>query len=434
MLSENFLNDDFKMTGNSLDEFNEVLTEVVKHTKAEKICTADLTVLSYSKERSNEDIDKLTFYRLPSGNPWKGFEGSDLAIGYVNRGKIMANGNFSSLINEMCTNTKTMLLNGKKPYFVSRFAFDSLGRRAKFAGQRLLENDLARNINLAQGLGVSSTKDNGTMIYREINGISKIFSIFTEKYSYVPQTVLVDVLNVLKTSPMGKMVCNDWEINHEITMIHVEFPEKADELQKMYNLPDRYIPGLYLATSDTGNSSLTACTTWRIGRSISHGLGISEDNSEGVMGKRKHIGDIDANQFCEKADKEIFSKYSKLPEILCELLTIDITDPVWNLNDKKDARKNKEAVAASIKNVFKKIQMVKNIGKGLEKQLYEALCDEIDPTLIYTAYDVVTMIMSLAERCDGLAKSTANNLRAVISKAPYCDFSKNPKQKLTLTA
>lgn len=432
MLTEVFLNDDFKMVGNKLSEFKDALTEVANCTESEKICTSELTVLSYNNTASTED--KLVFISLPAGAPWKGTEGSGLASGVLYTNKILANGNFRSLVNEMKNGIKTMLTCNRKTFFVSMIALDSLGRRSKFGGGRLLTHDLARNINLAQGLESPSSKKNATLIYREFQNVKKVFSVFSEKYAYIPQTVLIEILNILEIGPMGKMVCRDWEINHEISSIHIEFPEKADEFQQIYNLPDKYIPGLYLATSDTGHCSLTARTTWRIGGSISHGFGINEDDSSGVKGKRKHMGNIDSEQFCEKADKEIFSKYSKLPERLCDLMTKDITNPSWNLNDKKDMRKNKEAIAETIKYVFKKIQMVASIGKGLEKQLFEALCDEIDPSLSYTAYDIVTMIMGLAERVDGIAKSTENNLRSVISKAPYVNFDKQASPQLVLTA
>ena len=64
----------------------------------------------------------------------------------------------------------------------------------------------------------------------------------------------------------------------------------------------------------------------------------------------------------------IFSKYTKLPEVLCDLMGINITDPAWKgLSATKFEAMNKKAVEAIIKSVFKQIGLVEATTKKIEK-------------------------------------------------------------------
>lgn len=428
MIKEDFLQDDLSIRGNHIGDFRRALAIVDKHTKAVKINTNDFTVLSYTEVPKGED-GYLYFFALPAGKPWKGAEGDKLPLGRIKKENILKRGGLE-LIKEMSNGVKTLIMLHGEIYFLSNLSIDSLGRRANFSGRRLLENDLARNINLAQGFKTHVSQFNGTMVYRKCKQIKKAFAVFSEKYTYVPQSILSTIIDNLDAEQtLGDMECKEWEVNHSMSKIFIEFPDKGHSLQQTYGLPDKFIPGLYLATSDTGHSSLTALPTWKVGGSVSYGVQMNEG------GKRRHSGDVDPEEFAKSIGDNIFKQYTKLPERLGELLAIDITNPNWNLNDSKDRRANKEAVSAAIKDTFKQLKMVKKVGKKLEVELYESLCGEIDPSLLYTAYDIATAVMELASRVDGIADSTRRNLQQTISNAPFCTFKKpNTNSKITLTA
>lgn len=431
MLNESFLKDNFFLQGDSLDKFKTAVKEITALTVNEKITTSDLKLLSYRPAKSNND--DLVFWTLDAGSPWKDKDEGTLLSGRLNKQKILNRGNFQPLIDEMVSGIQLMLIKDNKAYFVSRGALETMGARAGLKGDMLYDNCIERNLCLAKGLG-KAIKENATLILCSYNGCRKVMAMFSEKYAYVPQTCLVDILEQLQISPLGNYVCKKWNISHEITQIWIEFPEKAEELRKIYKLKDELVPGLYLAASNTGNSSLKAIGTWRIGASISYDtLGFGED-SEGTHGSRKHSGQVDAQAFCEKVDKEVFSQQTKLPEALCNLMLLDITDPSWDLNTNKGQKANRTAVTTAIKGCFAQIGMVAAVGKTQELAILDLLCQEINPTVAYTAYDIAMMVMSLAGRISGLSKAAEKQLAFVIAKAPYCKFGKPVAPALVLTA
>lgn len=435
-MDEKFMRDDFCASGSDLAEFQKTLKEVSEHTFIKKISTCDLTLLSLRQLQHQQNGTVIGLWKLPAGNPWIDKNNAGLQNCFLKTEKILSCGDFQGLIDEMVNTTKTMFLLNDEIYFASSNVFDSLGTRAGVRGDMLFEPCLERNLCIAKGLGKEANlKDNATLIGIQYNKCKKILYIPTEKYTYVPQTCLNDILKQLENSPLGEYTCKRWNIDHNITQIWIEFPEKAEELRQVYHLREELIPGLYLASSDTGKSALKAIGTWRVGTSISYDVAGFGENTQGTHGSRKHTGAIDAAAFCDKVDKEVFSKQKNLPEALCELMSLDITDPNWNLNFKKDIKKNREAVATAIKGCFAQIGMVAAIGKSREKELYELLCQELDPTIAYTAYDIAMTIMGLSGRVSGLSKTAEHNLAKVISKAPFCKFGKALNQQaLVLTA
>jgi len=438
MLNELFLKDDFCISGTDITDFRNTVTEVANKTTAEKISTSELKVLSY--KGTSPDQEYLSFYTMDAGHPWRDDEAGCLTQGKLKAEKILCKGKFQPVIDEMSSGVKTMLMKddsntGKSniAYFISSGAFDTMGSRAGLRGDALFDHCLERNILLSKCFG-KAIGDNATLIVREIMGCRKIMAMFSEKYSYVPQTCLIDILDQLSLGPLGDYSCNKWYISHDVTQIWIEFPKKSKEMQQVYGLKDELIFGLYLATSDNGSSSLKAIGTWRINNSVSYDTRGIGDESDGVRGSRKHICEVDTQAFCDKADKEIFSKMTKLPEALCNLMLYDVTDPSWTLQTGDEQKNNRAAIVAAIKSCFGQIGMVAAIGKSSEKMLLELVCQEINPTLHYTGYDVATLIMSLAGRVDGLSKTAETQLAFAIAKAPYCKFGKPAAPALVLTA
>ena len=115
---------------------------------------------------------------------------------------------------------------------------------------------------------------------------------------------------------------------------------------------------------------------------------------------------------------------------------MDVTDPEWRtkLVHKDFVKKNKLAVTTAIKNVFKQINLVSAIGKKHEKELYEQLCDEVDPTMEYTAYDIAMMVMSIPGHVSGLPKVYDTPLAKACGKAPYVEYGEITESSVVLTA
>jgi HKD family nuclease len=296
--------------------------------------------------------------------------------------------------------------------------------RFGLSGEFLLTPKLARDLMVADrfkmDLGVTaivrSTSDNKA---------KKIFTILSDKYTHINQLVLFDIIKQIEDAgEMGECKCFRWEISNFFTKLYVEFPKKAEELSGLYGLSREMIPGIMITTSDTGDASFAVRGTWR-----AEGSNSLIVNSEV---KRKHIGDIDIVKIIDDISKDIFAEYAKLPEALCELMAKDVTDPAWDLKTSAGIKANQTEIENTFKTVFKRIGVVKAIGKKTEKILRQAMMDEIDPSIRYTAYDICMLIMSLPERVVFMDKNKdIALLQKACGQAPFADYSVDATVVLT---
>ena len=179
--------------------------------------------------------------------------------------------------------------------------------------------------------------------------------------------------------------------------------------------------------SDVGYSSLRIIGTWRYKNSIS----IADEVS------RKHCGEFDVDELIKNAKIKIFGKYTELPERLCELMLLDITNPSWKKYPYDDFIKmNNNAICESIKNIFKELGIAKAIQKKNEKALLQCVLNEVDPEMSYTAYDICLLIMNIPSKVIGLNKNYGDAITKIVGMAPYLDYKKITKKspKILLTA
>lgn len=418
--------DSWTELGNDIELFKKILKEMSSTTSVKKTEARNVTL--YSKnENAITTEEKVPVYVLTPGKIWDLDEKTKqimLHSGNINRKQLVDYG-AGDLVDEYERRTKTMLCIDGKVYFTSSNLPSTMGLRTDIKGEAGIVPTLERDILSAQRL---NTCDEISFITRTIDGLRKSFAALSGSYAYVPQSFLGDIITRIEADgKLGKMVCNNWSINNIVSEIYLEFPEKAAEISALYEFEDEIVPGLYLAKSDVGECSITIRATWRINNSI-----IVADEL-----KRKHTGKIISKNILEDVDKIVFSKYTKIPELLCSLMGTDITNPTWakTVSSKEFNSLNSKAIAEAIKHVFNEIGMVSAVGKKTEKSIYEQLCSEVDPALSYTAYDIVTMVMQLPERLTGLTTNSKNMLAKACGQAPFVDMTKKTKaSKVVLTA
>lgn len=415
--------DRWSMSGSDLEQFKNVLEEITSSTSTKKVESRNVTL--YSKdEHVTPSPERVPVYVLAPGNVWEVSKTGQLSLhsGALKRETFTAAG-ADDLLNEYETTSKLMLNIDGKVYFASKNLSPTLGLRTEMKGESVLEPSLARDCLTAERLNNSSEI---TFITRNVGGLRKVFAAMSGTYAYVGQNFLCKVINQIESeAKLGRISCKTWSVDNQISEIWLEFPDKAEEIAALYAYDDDIIPGLYLAKSDVGECSITIRATWRIKNSI-----IIADEI-----KRKHTGKIEIKDILKDADKIVFSKYTILPERLCELMATDITNPVWTkMPHKKFLAANEKAINEAIKSVFNQIGMVGAIGKKNEKSIYEQLCGEIDAANVYTAYDIVMMVMQLPERLMGLSSLSKEMLAKACGKAPYVDFDKPKASKVVLTA
>lgn len=443
-MNESMLRDCFMESGNSLEKLKEVTDTLTNHTEFIKWHSADIELLSF-RERRLKDVDDgngnkvpvdgvesyyLSPYNLPSDNPKTTLESwikthrttaipEELLKEWTDISKLA-----------VVHNNKSSLNVSKNFYFISPNALQTLDRFG-ISGSHVSTPCYERDANIAKAFSKNLPV---TVVFRSVNNSRKIFSILSDKYEHIKQDILFDVIEKIKVDgEMGEPKCYNWKVTNFTTELYIEFPEKAEELSKIYSLKHVMIPGILMVTSDTGDSSFKVFGTWRM-----KGHNSISINSEV---KRKHIGKIDINTVLTDIENNIFEEYAKLPERLCELMGEDLTDASWDLTSETGIEKNRKMIEEIIKETFKKLGIVKTVGKKVEKKLREELLAEFDYTVPYTSYDIATTIMSLPERTLIIHESTSNKkrensrdlalLQKVCAKAPFIDYGETLTVVLT---
>lgn len=413
--------------GTSIADFKSELNYLSSITSVKSVKSSDITLLSIDEE--NNTADKLATYILKPGYIWEVSELKDgrkvknLRQGFIDRKKLEEI-DADDLVSECENNTKLCFLHGKNLFFTSQNLHLTLGLRTGIKGEAGYDPTLERDLLTAKRL---EKEDEATLIVRNIDGATKVFAALSGNYTYIPQNLLCDIVDsVMKDSRFGAVDCLRWSVDNKNAEIYLEFPDKASEIASVYEMPDKLVPGLYLSKSDVGECSITVRATWR----VNHSLIIADEL------KRKHTGKINIEDILKNVEKIVFDKYAVLPDKLCELMTMDITDPSWSstLSASKFMSANEKVLRETIKNVFKQINLVKAIGKKNEKELYESLCEELDTSLSFTAYDIAMMVMQLPSRTSGMNKVYEENFAKACGQAPYCSFEKpKPKSAIVLT-
>lgn len=131
------------------------------------------------------------------------------------------------------------------------------------------------------------------------SGIRKIMMLGSGHYQYIPQTIFKEVVDALQVMAKERPHCHSWKVTSFVSTVYLEFPDMGMHFQKEFQLPDHFIPGICVTTSDTCDASLSAFPTWRIGDSIVEGPGVLME----------HNGKATIQAFHEKISREILSQY-----------------------------------------------------------------------------------------------------------------------------
>lgn len=445
---ENALLDTFEVSGNSMDELKEVTDVLTKNTQFMKWHSADIELLSFNDKRKierdkldekgkpvldkNGNIKKevipcvtsfvFTPGNLPSDSP-------SIPMDSVLKSYRESSVRTPELLKEWTEIVKLAIVfndnnavnKSKRFYLTSSNALqtmDRFGMAGEFLTKPCRQRDEMIAKQFEQDLGV-------TVIARSCNGTKKIFSILSDKYTHIDQSILFDIVKEIETNgDMGEAKCYQWTVSNFFTKLYIEFPKKAKELSMLYGLKKEMIPGILMTTSDTGDSSFKVRGTWRVEGSNSLVV-----NTEV---KRKHIGDINVEAVIEDISNQIFAEYAKLPEALCNLMAHDVTDASWDLTTTAGLKANQAELENVIKTAFKRLGIVKAIGKKTEKKLREALLDEMDVSIHYTAYDIAMSILGLPERVIYMDKEKdISQLQKACSGAPFIKYDVDTSVILT---
>ena len=379
------LSDDYQRSGSDLTELETALEEIDAMTSLQKVSTLDIELLSLDRTRNT-----------PKGNTafrvFHPYEGEKPSVGLSLDGSDTSK--IKSLVKETRKNQLLLRINGKL-HFTSSDMIYSMAARAGVGGSNITRPSGRRDAYIAELFGVDD-KD-VKMIVRKSGNISKVFAMHSDRFGRIPQKTLLDIINQIKHG-LGTPVCNYWEVNHNLSMIQLDFPEKAKDFAKVYNISDHIVPGVRLLTSDVGEASVCAIGTWHIG----NGYACSDVYS------RKHTVNIDLEVILKQINKQIFARYERIPQRLGELLLIDVSDP--------------EACIASVLNQIKDKDK-RNLGKRRMDEITKLLCQQCNPALKYTAYDIAKTILALPDTLKGLPASAKRVLENVATESLFADYT-----------
>ncbi len=396
-----FLNDVFTIQGKEAGDFIAGLKEIDERTKFYQFNSSDIQILSFDPKLT--DSYRLGFYVIDPKQMGRFMDQTDPYVpdvAYLNKEELTDKGMTPEMLNELLATTHMMLRTPAGDFFTScQTVIGTLASRTMLGGDEFFNPDIVRDLMLAKKLAKVSKPV--TLMSRFDGETQKCFAVHSGTYTPIKQYILGSVIDMLKPE-LGTPKVDKWMMDNFLSSIILTFPEKAEEIADMYDLPEKFIPGLYLGTSDTGESSITAMGCW-----IHNGV-VSYD----VPFKKKHQGDTSAENILKNIEEKIFAKYTKVPEALEKLLEIDI--PIEKLPDVYKA-------------IIEDSGLKKALGKKLSQKLLEELVDEVFASTKYTAYNVAVTFMDIPQRLicsSGFTASVKLAIEQAALKAVFCNYER----------
>lgn len=398
------LMDDWKVSGTDLAEFKDRIEDISNSTYVTNISTDKLTMLHYLNTQGTKLLFSVLMKHQIEANKQIGTR-LDIQMLYDN-------GISQDFIDEL-EDTKLMLrLDGEGAqrediYFTSSHLSRDLAARAQLAGDAVYDPTIERDTyimsryskqcNKAMAVVRRNSSDN--------NAVHKVFALPTATYRQIDQRILIDIIDQLEAD-LGKCECRNWSIDHFMTRIFLSFPEKAEDISAVYGLPDVLVPGFLLETSDTGDCSVRVISCWERKRGCFARFGAVE---------REHRGRVCENDILATMKEKLMKKYTQLPQRLCELMTIDLHDPV-----------------AAVEHVFNDVAMAHALGKKRSDNLKDIMTGLVSSATSMTAYEIAMMFLDFPSRfeIDSIVREAAEE---VAGKVPFLNFEKIAKTATTST-
>jgi hypothetical protein len=402
----NFLNDFYAETADA-NNYDQKIVEWSGKTGCITTHGAEMQFFSYTDALKRPDGKDTFFALLP--------EYADA----FEQGRMIPNCGITlnvpdELKDQMKGTNKLLLMINSEMYLVSEFAIALLNRWAGVTGETAANPShfLLRNLHMAAA--IQSRNPKLKVIFRQEGAVKKVFAVMSGSYTFRPQNVILDVLNMLRGD--HTLSVQGANLSHLETSLMAALPREEDEYRELFKASHVELEGgsfrpiLEVKTSDIGRSSL-------IVRSLL-------EYSDGAATHRvimdtvpmMHSGAMDLS----KVDDTIFANIRKLPETLVELMGRPICDySKVDLTSEAGCSKNRKALEKVIRYGFKTCADAFGGCTIKKRSLINDLVAERDLTVPYTLYDIAVLFMGIPDRAAGLSESTISILRTDCGKVPY---------------
>lgn len=407
---KNLLKDNYQETGTGYDSFKQAVEEITACTKMIQINTDmlggknDGLYLPIKYDANNHILLTENSQRVP--------------INFNHANTVIPDSEMEELMHELIDSSGMILRYNGSNYYFSEKAFFTLKERVGFKSTAIAVKSIERNAFIQK---IMEIPDVWNLCVRTDNGekpFKKVFSVCTHNYGYIPQTMLVEIIDeLIKGTPMGTGIVADWSIDQDLTEVIIEFPEVENEITTVYGVPNPFKPCIRLTTSDTGKSMFRVEGIWKCGQSYTV-------FSEGFVRHSPKVAN--KKTIMKRIENKIFPDYTCLPERLVELMGIFVTEG-------KDPEGDKAIVESYLKKINKTIAMKKTISEAFCKKVVSLLLNDFDYTKEITAYDIVLRYLSMSDRLIGIEKTSLKKMESICGKVPYLNiWDNNSSSAVTL--
>lgn len=395
------LNDNWAVKGTDFNDFCSELSDLKDRTSFVPFNLCELSVVTPS------DVE-ITTKKGNAAFPMKIHHGEEVAKSTcIGKDNITAKQVSYEEFMHSVENGNLMFLKGTQLIFSSESLYKTLAQRIGFNGSALTNGTCRYQRDALVGALLYEKATHAKACVRTVNGSKKVFSMATSSYQEIPSTIVLDIVDEIKKMPEGSSVqCKSWEISQNIIILNLEFPEIAKEMNEAYGLPDEWVPGVRIVTSDTADSSLLIYSTWRNNSKKNSSVIIQNKVERQHRGKDKTETVI--SEIIEDAKISIFAEFFRYPETMAALLMTDI--------DHGDE-------IELIRSVAKQISLKKAIkNKELYAEIMKDMESKIDPTISYTAYDICSLFLDLPSHFKDMPERRLRDLANVCGKAPFAKY------------
>ncbi len=404
----------FSFEGNQEETLKQNIEEITKATETTDFQTT-AGVAFYVPIKGTDTFVKLTLDAVKA----KREKGTNYTVVGIN-GKMVG----EELMNEAIDQGLPLMSIDKEKrylYFINKAALLSLSVQSGVGGSALFSDHkygiseqlmiaVVERILAGRECGeIQSWKNQGKLVYRTENGYRSIVYIGTEKYQYLPQTMILELKDMFNKNFEHELKLEKYTITQELTDVIYDIPSLKPELRDAYNLRKELMPAIRIRTSDSGASSLTIEGGYRIGESL---IPVS------VCAPKHTLGNT-PEKISEKAKRLVFNKIFDLPKQLKKLSD-------WKLTAEQYADALDYGLL-SMKGV-----KTKKIPTGDYKSLLGELRAEIVPDQTYTLEDVAYAILTIPGRAHGMETTTLNRFATEVAQVPYALEKYKPTSEVVL--
>lgn len=385
--------DRWSTSGNDLNQLYEILEHIGNSTKIEQTRTDNLVIFS-----------TINFDGILKG--YKHSQTGSANVGYTYEELTGKHHATQDMIDEAVSSSRVMFELGNNVFFSSVWSLNTLGQRCgDLLGEypKIPEADIRFARDLSYVRYAKHYPKYTKVVYREEDGLKKIFAFFSDRYGAINQEEITKGLISAFEKEMGTVKLVRYEITNFYTDMHFEFPEKAEDFKLTYGLKQDVVPGIRIRMSDVGEVSFSAQGTVRIGKST-----ISVPKA---LKERKHTKNAKVDEIIEECCKKVFPEYTKAPERCLELMLIDIKAPIEAVKKIGESSEFAECCTSA----------------KVRKELINEIVDGIDPTLSFTAFDIVSLFLDRQENFENTVKPGYRDLvkmRNAFSSVMFFPFEK----------